>query len=36
MIEVIGVLVAAADREHAGPEHAGEAMDDPGRVASIR
>jgi hypothetical protein len=36
MIEVVGVLVAAADREYAGPEHAGEAMDDPGWVASIR
>jgi hypothetical protein len=36
MIEVVGVLVAAADREHAGAEHVGKAVDDARRVASVR
>ena len=37
MIEVVGVLVAAADREHAGAEHIDKAVhDDPRRIAPIR
>jgi hypothetical protein len=36
MIEVIGVLVAAADREPASAEHIDKAVHDPGRIAPIR
>ena len=36
VIEVVGVLVAAADREHAGPEHIDEAVHDPRRIAPTR
>jgi hypothetical protein len=36
MIEVVGVLVAAADREHASPEHIDKAVHDPRRIAPIR
>jgi len=36
MIEVVGVLVAAADREHAGTEHIDQAVHDPRRIAPIR
>ena len=36
MIEVVGVLVAAADREHAGAEHIDKAVHDPRRIAPIR
>ena len=36
MIEVVGVLVAAADREHAGAEHVDNAVHDPRRIAPIR
>ncbi|MGY4447782.1 hypothetical protein ACVWZR_002442 [Bradyrhizobium sp. i1.3.1] len=36
MIEVIGVLVAAADREHPGAEHMDKAVHDPRRIAPIR
>jgi hypothetical protein len=36
MIEVVGVLVAAADREHASAEHIDKAVHDPRRVAPIR
>src|SRR5664279_5440665 len=36
MIEVIGVLVAAADREHASAEHIDKAMHHPRRIAPIR
>jgi hypothetical protein len=36
MIEVVGVLIAAADREHARAEHIDEAVHDPSRVAPIR
>jgi hypothetical protein len=36
MIEVVGVLVAAADREHASAEHIDQAVDDPRRIAPIR
>jgi hypothetical protein len=35
MIEVVGVLVAAADREHAGAEHIDKAVHDPRRIAPI-
>ena len=35
-IEVVGVLVAAADREHASAEHIDKAVDDPRRIAPIR
>jgi len=33
---VVGVLVAAADREHASAEHIDKAVHDPRRVAPIR
>jgi hypothetical protein len=36
MIEVVGVLITAADREHAGAEHIGEAVHDARRVAPVR
>ena len=36
MIEVVGVLVAAADREHASAEHIDKAVHDPRRIAPIR
>ncbi|MHC2608456.1 hypothetical protein ACVMHZ_009922 [Bradyrhizobium liaoningense] len=36
MIEVVGVLVAAADREHARAEHIDKAVHDPRRIAPIR
>ncbi|MEY9134417.1 hypothetical protein ACVIWV_009405 [Bradyrhizobium diazoefficiens] len=36
MIEVVGVLVAAADREHARAEHIDQAVHDPRRIAPIR
>ena len=36
MIEVVGVLVAAADREHAGAEHMTKAVHNPRRIAPIR
>lgn len=36
MIEVVGVLVAAADREHAGAKHIDKAVHDPRRIAPIR
>src|SRR3974390_899808 len=36
MIEVVGVLVAAADREHASAEHIDKAVHDPRRVAPPR
>ena len=35
MIEVVGVLIAAADREHTRAEHIDEAVQDPRRVAPI-
>ena len=35
MIEVVGVLVAAADREHASAEHIDKAVHDPCRIAPI-
>ena len=34
--EVVGVLVAAADREHASAEHIDKAVHDPCRIAPIR
>jgi hypothetical protein len=36
MIEVVGVLVAAADREHAIAEHIDKAVHNPRRIAPIR
>ena len=36
VIEIVGILVAAADREDAGPYHVGQRMGDAGRVAPIR
>jgi hypothetical protein len=36
MIEVVGVLVAAADREHASAKHIDKAVHDPRRIAPIR
>ena len=36
MIEVIGVLVTAADREHASAKHIDKAVHDPRRIAPIR
>ncbi|MHC2885630.1 hypothetical protein ACVI53_008500 [Bradyrhizobium barranii subsp. barranii] len=36
MIEVVGVLVAAADREHASAEHIDQVVHDPRRIAPIR
>ena len=36
MIEVVSILVAAADREHAGAEHIDKAVHDPRRIALIR
>ena len=36
MIEVVGVLVAAADREHASTEHIDKAVHDTRRIAPIR
>ena len=36
MIEVVGVLVAAADREHAGAEHVDKPVHHPRRLAPIR
>ena len=35
MIEVVGVLVAAADREHAGADHVGKGVHDARRIAPI-
>ena len=35
-IEIVGVLVAAADGEDAGADHVGEAVRDAGRIATIR
>ena len=36
MIEFVGVLVAAADREHASAEHIDKAVHHPRRIAPIR
>ena len=36
MIEVVGVLVAGADREHASAEHIDKTVNDPRRIAPIR
>ena len=36
MIEVVGVLVAAADREHASTKHIDKAVHHPRRIAPIR
>jgi hypothetical protein len=36
MIEVVGVLVTAADRKHPRAEHVSKAVDDARRVAPIR
>jgi hypothetical protein len=36
MIQVVGVLVTAADREHPRAEHVGKAVDDARRIAPIR
>jgi hypothetical protein len=36
MIEVVGVLVTAADSEHPCTEHVGKAVDDARRIAPIR
>jgi hypothetical protein len=36
MIEVVGVLVAATDREHASAEHIDKAVHDPRRITPIR
>ena len=36
MIKVVGVFVAAADREHASAEHIDQAVHDPRRLAPIR
>ena len=35
-VEIVAILVAAADREDAGPDHVGEAVDDSGRIAAVR
>ena len=35
-IEIVGVLVTAADREDAGPDHVGDAVSDAGRIAPVR
>jgi len=34
-IEIVGILVAAADREHPGPDHVGDRMGDPRAIAPI-
>ena len=36
VVEIVGVLVAAADRKHASAEHIDKAVHDPRRVAPIR
>ena len=36
MIEVVGILVTAADREHPRAKHVGKAVDDARRIAPIR
>ena len=35
-VEIVGILVAAADGEDAGPDHVGEAVGDAGRIAPVR
>ena len=34
-VEIVGVLVAAADGEDASPDHVGEAVGDPRRIATV-
>ncbi len=35
-VEIVGVLVAAADGEEARPDHVGEAVGDAGRISAVR
>ena len=35
-VEIVGVLIAAADGEDASPDHVGEAVGDPRRIATVR